>query len=717
MDGSSSAAPLPLSPPSPFEASSSSWDGVGVAGGLLANESASSFDAAATKVAAAPISSLQKAVSDSWVQAQPPPLPPQQQQQQQQRASATYQNPYAGWNQQYYHDQRDASQHSRGSIWVEEQSRSSASFVNMNGSRSSASTIGSFIFGDDFHSSHHNNHNYNSSPEVEKECLPQGIAHLSLQHNPMGTGLIRTRTSLIPTAAMHATGNTLGSKGLAQTGGDMKHSTLSRQASKEISTPYLQNQPPPPFSPVIGHSTNHETLTQQQQLHQHHQGFQDQNPFPYQMQRHSSYHPFAVGGSSVATVNTYSTSSVPGLLQADSGSTSGATAAWSVAGTISNLPNNRVSEALAIPVIGTQPMNAPGGQAKQPPPGFGGIASRIGEEVERDIADVVPAAIDPIQGSRQASPPSALLSLTDSSSLCRSPLPVENCQSNRRNGGGKGRGRDNSSGNTSNQNNKNRQRNNRNKKSQGGGAAAGRGPHQFPLKEQSGAMNTKLESTASPSSTLSPSSFGRAVSNESETLASSEAIRQLMKPPGGGTLASIGVGSMATSTTTSTLYPTNLDESMEQSSSHAESLSNNDMLSILPHQPPVIDDLSFDQDSDDDDILFQYGGDDDESEGANGNHNNPYGLGPTSSPRSKKREWLLRMNRKLSEIAVGDLDPSTIPLPAIMNAWAKTKSAQGASMVEMWLKRAQQEYDAGNSRVVPTTKMYTMAGKFHQRNA
>ena len=78
---------------------------------------------------------------------------------------------------------------------------------------------------------------------------------------------------------------------------------------------------------------------------------------------------------------------------------------------------------------------------------------------------------------------------------------------------------------------------------------------------------------------------------------------------------------------------------------------------------------------------------------------------------NKKHEWLLRMNRKLQEIPVGDLDPATVPLSAVMNAWAKTKSAQGADMVELWLKRAQQEYDAGNRRVVPTTKMYTMAGK------
>lgn len=68
------------------------------------------------------------------------------------------------------------------------------------------------------------------------------------------------------------------------------------------------------------------------------------------------------------------------------------------------------------------------------------------------------------------------------------------------------------------------------------------------------------------------------------------------------------------------------------------------------------------------------------------------------------------MNRRLQEIPIGELDPAALPLSAVMNAWAKTKSAQGASMVEMWLNRAQQEYDAGNHRVIPTAKLYTMAG-------
>ena len=80
------------------------------------------------------------------------------------------------------------------------------------------------------------------------------------------------------------------------------------------------------------------------------------------------------------------------------------------------------------------------------------------------------------------------------------------------------------------------------------------------------------------------------------------------------------------------------------------------------------------------------------------------------SPRTKKREWLLRMNRRLPEVPVGELDPAAVPISAIMNGWAKTKSSEGATMVEMWLRRSQEEYDAGNRRpgIAPTTKMFTM---------
>jgi hypothetical protein len=84
--------------------------------------------------------------------------------------------------------------------------------------------------------------------------------------------------------------------------------------------------------------------------------------------------------------------------------------------------------------------------------------------------------------------------------------------------------------------------------------------------------------------------------------------------------------------------------------------------------------------------------------------------GAGRSPKSKEKKWLLRMNRKLAEIPVGELDPATIPLSRVMNTWAETKTLQGATMVEMWLKRAEQEYDADNDRVVPTAKMYAMAG-------
>lgn len=81
----------------------------------------------------------------------------------------------------------------------------------------------------------------------------------------------------------------------------------------------------------------------------------------------------------------------------------------------------------------------------------------------------------------------------------------------------------------------------------------------------------------------------------------------------------------------------------------------------------------------------------------------------SSSPETKKLDWLLHMNRKLQDTPVGSLDPGEIPVSTIMNAWAKTKSVQGASMVELWLSRVRQEADAGNVRVIPTSKMYTMA--------
>jgi hypothetical protein len=143
---------------------------------------------------------------------------------------------------------------------------------------------------------------------------------------------------------------------------------------------------------------------------------------------------------------------------------------------------------------------------------------------------------------------------------------------------------------------------------------------------------------------------------------------------------------------------------IDRSSQHLSPTRSSHQPPILPTQPVLIDDASFDDDEVDDLHDFAEEGDDDDAWEAKS-----FSAPSSSSPRTKKKEWLLRMNRKLQEIPIGQLDPSTVPLSAIMNAWAKTKSAQGASMVELWLKRAQQEYDSGNRQVIPTTKMYTMA--------
>jgi len=81
----------------------------------------------------------------------------------------------------------------------------------------------------------------------------------------------------------------------------------------------------------------------------------------------------------------------------------------------------------------------------------------------------------------------------------------------------------------------------------------------------------------------------------------------------------------------------------------------------------------------------------------------------TNTSLHKKKEWLERMNLKMKEIPVGELDPDCIPISAVMNACAKLKSSEGAAMVEMWLSRIQEEHLAGNSSLQATTKMYTMA--------
>lgn len=132
---------------------------------------------------------------------------------------------------------------------------------------------------------------------------------------------------------------------------------------------------------------------------------------------------------------------------------------------------------------------------------------------------------------------------------------------------------------------------------------------------------------------------------------------------------------------------------LEISSSHSTT-GTLDSFSILPLQ--MSEDYLTEEHSEGDDSLFE-----------DGDLKEIVSVG--TSIESKKTEWLTRMNRKLAEVPIGELDPSEVPLAAVMNSWAKTKSAHGAAMVEMWLQRAQKESNAGNHLIVPTAKMYTMA--------
>jgi hypothetical protein len=155
------------------------------------------------------------------------------------------------------------------------------------------------------------------------------------------------------------------------------------------------------------------------------------------------------------------------------------------------------------------------------------------------------------------------------------------------------------------------------------------------------------------------------------------------------------VGSVSTGGGTNIQYYWSLQQQYYRSSLHKTSRTA-DSPSILPQALQMNDDsFSHTMPSDDEE---------DESQG------NEDTRGASGYNQYQEKEWLLRMNRRLAKIPFGELDAATMPLSAVMSTWAKTKSTQGASMVEMWLKRVQQEYDAGNHRVVPTAKMYTMAG-------
>eukprot|EP00529_Nitzschia_sp_RCC80_P006684 CAMPEP_0113488838 /NCGR_PEP_ID=MMETSP0014_2-20120614/26223_1 /TAXON_ID=2857 /ORGANISM="Nitzschia sp." /LENGTH=1510 /DNA_ID=CAMNT_0000382563 /DNA_START=209 /DNA_END=4741 /DNA_ORIENTATION=+ /assembly_acc=CAM_ASM_000159 len=183
------------------------------------------------------------------------------------------------------------------------------------------------------------------------------------------------------------------------------------------------------------------------------------------------------------------------------------------------------------------------------------------------------------------------------------------------------------------------------------------------------------------------SSFVKEDQSFASSKASSEAVRMLMNPAGPSTSAS-WASSNTSALQGSRLPLDNLNEPEDAYSSVSRP--------ILPSMDDLVlaDEENTDEDFTEDSQLW----------GADSTTGDMSASGP-----AKKREWLLRMNRRLTEIPIGVLDPTHTPIAAIMNGWAKTKSAQGASHVEAWLKRAQQEYDAGNTRIVPTNKMFTMA--------
>jgi hypothetical protein len=234
-------------------------------------------------------------------------------------------------------------------------------------------------------------------------------------------------------------------------------------------------------------------------------------------------------------------------------------------------------------------------------------------------------------------------------------------------------------------------------------APAPRNPYYNVTKEyDSLTHNSELSVVSSSSSSLNSAAMAwsgaASATADADALGSPEAIRQLMKPAAASSYSShadrSGGGGRSSN---SSLKPSLLE--MDGSSVHTagtEISRTADLHPILPQALQMNDDsfghmMPPDDEEDDDEI--------------EGDEDNPGGY-----HTYKEKKWLLRMNRKLAEIPVGELDPATIPLSAVMNTWAKIKDSQTASMVEMWLKRAQQEYDSGNKRVVPTAKMYTMAG-------
>lgn len=110
------------------------------------------------------------------------------------------------------------------------------------------------------------------------------------------------------------------------------------------------------------------------------------------------------------------------------------------------------------------------------------------------------------------------------------------------------------------------------------------------------------------------------------------------------------------------------------------------------------------------------------SNNSNNTITSKYAIVPTTTERKKiipttmksfysgARDWLFHMNTILEGTKLGTLDPTKLPYREIMNNWAKTRSTEGALVVEeLWLPRLQKEVEMGNSMVVVGKDIYTIA--------
>jgi hypothetical protein len=83
---------------------------------------------------------------------------------------------------------------------------------------------------------------------------------------------------------------------------------------------------------------------------------------------------------------------------------------------------------------------------------------------------------------------------------------------------------------------------------------------------------------------------------------------------------------------------------------------------------------------------------------------------PTKTVLTATTDWLFHMNTILSRTEIGKLDPTKLPYREVMNNWAKTRSTEGAVIVEeLWLQRLQKEVEMGNSMIVVGKDIYTIA--------